>query len=135
MENVTVECPRQFHIDLGVGTKERSRSRGSYIVIGPCAVIGHPPDYCHSGTNFVAHFHLGDFNNNEDKVFTFATGAAVIVYSSGGSYSQKWLYDSQQILRPLRSERGERRLITHSQIEGSAARNEGARNTRARPFR
>lgn len=79
----------------------------------------------------MAHFHLGDFNNNEDKVFTFATGAAVIVYSSGGSYSQKWLYDSQQILRPLR---GERRLITRSQIEGSVARNEGARDTPVRPL-
>lgn len=78
----------------------------------------------------MAHFHLGDFNNDEDKVFTFATWV-VIVYSSGGSYSQKWLYDSRQILRPPRSERGERRLITRSQIEGSVARNEGARDTRS----
>lgn len=83
----------------------------------------------------MAHFHLGDFNNNEDKVFTFATGAAVIVYSSDGSYSQKWFYDSRQIYNPPRSEHGERRLITRSQIEGSVACDEGAQDTRARPFR
>lgn len=80
----------------------------------------------------MAHFHLADFNNNEDKVFTFATAVAVTrLYSSDGSHSQKWLYDSQQISRPPRSGRGERRLITRLQIEGSVARDEGAPEVRA----
>jgi len=119
VENVTAECPRQFHIDLGVGTKERARSRGSYIVIGPCAVIDHPLTTAVGGLiSWLIFIYIGDFNNNEDKVFTFATGTAVTVYSSDGSHSQKWLYDSQQILCSL----GTRRLITRSQIKGSVAR-------------
>jgi len=104
VENVTggmAECPRQLHIDLGVGIKERvGRVRGKLYSYWPLCSYWPPPDYCHWGTNFVVHFHLGDFNNNEDKVFTFAAGAAIIVYCSGGSHSQKWLYDNRQILRP-----------------------------------
>ena len=107
------------------GAREESGKLYSYW---PLHSYWPPSDYCRWGTNFVAHFHLGDFNNNEDKVFTFATGAAVTVYSSGGSHSQKWFYDSQQILR---SER-EWQLIMCSQIEESVARNESARDTYAR---
>jgi len=89
------ECPRRLHIDLGGEGREGGGAPGrpSYIVIGPRAVI-RPPypspypalgDYCHWGTNLVVHFRPGDFNNNEDKVFTFAAGAAIIVYGSAGS--------------------------------------------------